>query len=415
MANSIFVQIASYRDPELVPTITDLLAKAKYPDLISFGICLQDTPEEIIRLRGVLPQQAKIIEVPWNESKGLCWARAAIQKLYNGEEWTLQLDSHHRFATGWDEQLIDMWHQTGSPKAILTAYAAPYDPKKDSTITDFGPPLKMVADSFTPSGTILFRPQAFSEEDFLKKKPIKARFVSGHFFFTKGLHCIEYKYDPNIYFAGDEISLSIRSYTLGWDLFHPHKNVVWHEYTREGRPKHWSDHIEGITEMAWHERDVISKKRLRKMLREEDNDSDITGYDIGTNRSHLDYEQYAGIIFHLRSLHPDAIAGKEPPVSFADKKNWMTEFGIDYNLCLEWKNDDVNQSNLLQFIYFGIEDNNGNVLYRYDADLNSDELSLRVLHKRIVVRSFTKPSKLVIWPYDKNIGWLKKIEYTLQV
>ena len=29
---SIFIQIASYRDPELIPTIDNLLANADYPD-----------------------------------------------------------------------------------------------------------------------------------------------------------------------------------------------------------------------------------------------------------------------------------------------------------------------------------------------------------------------------------------------
>ena len=24
-------------------------------------------------------------------------------------------------------------------------------------------------------------------------------------------------------------------------MFHPHKVVIWHEYVRSGKPKHWSD------------------------------------------------------------------------------------------------------------------------------------------------------------------------------
>ena len=47
----------------------------------------------------------------WKESKGLCWARSLIQKLHNGEEYTLQLDSHHRFVENWDEELINMMKQ----------------------------------------------------------------------------------------------------------------------------------------------------------------------------------------------------------------------------------------------------------------------------------------------------------------
>jgi hypothetical protein len=36
--NKIFVHIALYRDPELLPTIKDRLDKAKYPENLTFGI-----------------------------------------------------------------------------------------------------------------------------------------------------------------------------------------------------------------------------------------------------------------------------------------------------------------------------------------------------------------------------------------
>ena len=48
-----------------------------------------------------------------------------------------------------------------------------------------------------------------------------------------GQWCIEVPYDPDYYFHGEEISLAVRSYTWGYDLFHPHKIIAWHEYTRK--------------------------------------------------------------------------------------------------------------------------------------------------------------------------------------
>jgi hypothetical protein len=411
MKNTIFVQIASYRDPELLPTINDLIHKASRPDMLSFGICIQDTKEEIERLRHLLPKNSRITEVLWQNSKGLCWARSEIQKLYDDETWTLQLDSHHRFSQNWDKDLIDMWHQTGSEKAILTTYAHVYDPINGIKFAKN--PYKMVADKFTESGTILFLPREFSEEEMIKNRPIRARFVSGHFFFTKGVHCKEYSYDPNIYFAGDEISLSIRSFTLGYDLFHPNKNVVWHEYTREGRPKHWGDHVLGNVEVAWHERDSVSKKRLRKMLREEINDSDITGYDLGTTRTHRDYELYAGIDFSNRLLQVVTTDGIEPPCEFINNDEWAAGFNKQYNLTFKWSETDVEMCDDIQFVYFGLENSTGDVLYRYDAPLNSAELLHRIFKKSI--NSTSKPSKLVIWPYSISGGWLKKTEFIIQV
>ena len=44
--NTIFIQIASYKDPELIPTIKDCISKAKYPDNLSFGICWQHSKDD---------------------------------------------------------------------------------------------------------------------------------------------------------------------------------------------------------------------------------------------------------------------------------------------------------------------------------------------------------------------------------
>ena len=308
----IFVQIAAYREPELLATIGDCLAQAKFPGDLRFGVCWQRDEADASMLPFRDDRRFRVDDVRWQDSQGLCWARSRIQRLYDGEEFTLQLDAHHRFDAHWDEKLLKYLELSGSPKPILTSYAGMYDPASNLRISI--DPFKMVAEKFTPSGTILFRPQAIREWRELAK-PVPARFVSGHFFFTLGAHCQEYRYDPSLYFAGDEISLSIRSYTLGYDLFHPHRTVIWHEYTRAGRVKHWDDHTKAAVELAWHERDAISKRRLRKLLREERNDEDITGYDLGTVRSHRDYEGYAGIGFAARLLHPDTLKGSNPPNS----------------------------------------------------------------------------------------------------
>lgn len=314
----IFVQIASYRDPELKPTILDCISKAKYPENLTFGICWQNGPEEkpLEEFLNSLPR-TRIIDIPFFESKGLCWARSQIQKLWEGEEYTLQIDSHHRFVQNWDTEMLKMVEQTGSNKPILTSYAGMYSPQNNQLLNH--EPYKMVADKFTESGTILFRPWHMPNwQDLTKPEP--ARFVSGHFFFTLGKHCEEYKYDPNLYFAGDEISLSIRSYTLGYDLFHPHRLLIWHEYTREGRTKHWTDFDQKAKEekkvdKTWWEMDLESKRRLRHLLKEEDNHIDLGEYGLGNVRSHRDYELYAGIDFKNRTLDSSTTQGVPPIIS----------------------------------------------------------------------------------------------------
>jgi hypothetical protein len=319
--SSIFVQIASYRDLELLPTVRDCLNKSSKKHKITFGIVWQKDETETLGEFENHPD-VRIISVPWNESKGLGWARSLTQSLYQDEDYTLQLDSHHRFSPNWDTTLIEMYKQVKvySPKPLLTAYAAGYDPANDSKLDNN--PCKVLPHDFKESGTIWFNPVSIPNAHLLKE-PIKARLVSGHYFFTSGRHCKEYIYDPDLYFAGDEIALSVRSFTLGYDLYHPHKCVVWHHYGRNDRIKHWGDHgdnakKEGKIEKTWGERDILSKKRIRQMLGEEDNGIDLGIYGLGDKRSIDEYEKYAGIDFKKRRVSKVAIDGVDPPVGFTD-------------------------------------------------------------------------------------------------
>ena len=43
---TIFVQIAAYRDPELIPTLKDMLANAKYPKRLKVCIAWQHSKED---------------------------------------------------------------------------------------------------------------------------------------------------------------------------------------------------------------------------------------------------------------------------------------------------------------------------------------------------------------------------------
>ena len=382
---TIFVQIASYRDSELLPTIKDGIAKATYPDRLRFGICWQHAPEDhwdnLDEFKS--DPRFRIMDVPWQQSKGLGWARSHTQKLWRGETYTLQLDSHHRFIQGWDTELIDMMAMTGSAKPILTSYAAPYSPGEPM---ENPVPYKMVGTTFSSYGTILFYPHVIpNPEQFTK--PIPARFVSGHFFFTLGIHCQEYKYDPEIYFAGDEISLSIRSFTLGYDLFHPHKHVVWHQYIRAQSKKHWDDFNSnskqnGTTSDAWHELDEVSKKRLRQMLREEDNHVDLGEYTLGRVRSHADYEKYAGISFKHRKLHPSTMRGETPPVGLASSE-WLAGsqmYSLQLAIPRTWASSSV----------LGIYD-------EHDVELYKNTI---MPHQAITQVDFTASSIPYKWTYD---------------
>jgi hypothetical protein len=88
---TIYVSIAAYRDPQLVPTIEDCLAKARHPEQLRFGICWQHGPEETA-LPWAGDPRFRIMDVDWKASRGACWARAELMNRYDGEDYLLQLD-----------------------------------------------------------------------------------------------------------------------------------------------------------------------------------------------------------------------------------------------------------------------------------------------------------------------------------
>lgn len=66
----IFVQIASYRDNQLIPTIEDMLATADYPETLQIGICLQYDEEDDLNYFDNKPN-ITCSKFHYTESKGL--------------------------------------------------------------------------------------------------------------------------------------------------------------------------------------------------------------------------------------------------------------------------------------------------------------------------------------------------------
>ncbi len=75
--------------------------------------------------------QIRQIIIPGTEATGPCKARRLSQKLWAGEDYWLQVDSHMRFVPGWDEHLV-CWlaaseQQAQFGKAVLSTYPPGYE------------------------------------------------------------------------------------------------------------------------------------------------------------------------------------------------------------------------------------------------------------------------------------------------
>lgn len=103
MKPAIFVQIASYRDPELVPTLIDLIAQAESPESLRIVVCWQHVPDETLGIfwrRGFAKWHFKtinsqivhfmeyggakieLIDILHLKTEGPCWARNLVQQYY---------------------------------------------------------------------------------------------------------------------------------------------------------------------------------------------------------------------------------------------------------------------------------------------------------------------------------------------
>jgi hypothetical protein len=302
---TIFLSIASYRDPELFPTIQDCLAKARHPDQLRFGVCWQhgidDEKPQLLK-----DPRISVLDIDWRLSKGPCWARAEIMKLWRGEDYYLQIDSHHRFVSEWDLKLIKHAALTDSMKPILTTYCPSYRPGVSLSTLD--EPTSINFSYFTSDGIPMYRSAIIPSWE-KAQKPVRGRFISAHFLFAAGAFVEEIPYDPDLYFHGEEITLAIRAYTWGYDFFHPTEVLLWHEYSREYRPKHWDDHVDGAVDLPWYKRDQTSRKRVRHLLTDP-----YVGYlACGSARTVAQYEEYAGISLRHAKVQDSTRLGDEPP------------------------------------------------------------------------------------------------------
>jgi hypothetical protein len=418
---TIFIQMAAYRDPELLLTLKDCITQAKYPENLRFGIAWQHSTEDKWDNMDEYKndERFKIIDIDFKDSKGACWARNKLQDLYDNETYTLQLDSHHRFVKDWDEILISMLkdlQEKGYPKPLITAYIPSYNPEKDPE-GRAETPWYLGFDRFIPEGAIFCKPRNDSKELIQSSEPLLGRFYSAHFAFTVGDFAKEVRHDPNYYFHGEEISIAVRAFTHGYDIFYPHKIIAWHEYTRKGRIKQWDD------DKTWVSKNVACHSRNRKLfgMKNEGDDNEIVDfeeYGFGNVRTLKDYEKYAGIKFSTRSITQDVLDHTQPNfdnIKLSDEEFESKLLSV-FKHCIDIEFDKIPKEIEYDFWCIAFRDENGKDMYRQDATFSEIENLKKNSNKYNICREFEtkkRPSDWIVWPHIKDGDWVEAIVGTI--
>jgi hypothetical protein len=315
---TVFVQIAAYREPDLVDTIRSCVDEATHPERLRFGVCLQyddSIPGAEFDCLDELRERTEIrlVRFPHHRSRGGCWARFLAQGLFDGEDYTLQIDAHSRMRTGWDDALVGLVRALPDRKPLITGFP-PLFRLVDGEVQLVDPasapvPVTQVV-RWTVDGWIQ-HVTAPAPQDTCRE-PRRTRVLSGAFVFTLGAWNTEVRQDPEHLYTGEEFALTLRSFTSGYDLWHPPERVVWHRTDfAERPPRYFSDDPDGWSARR-HER---ACRRLRVLLAG-DPERILDPFSLGTERTLEDYWEFAGLRWPERWISAaarDGLPGPEVP------------------------------------------------------------------------------------------------------
>lgn len=292
---TIFVSVSSYRDKECQDTIADMYNKAKHPERVFAGICEQVVPGSE-SLEGCIPNRFKwmnntrLVHLPAKAAKGPTYARALVANLYVNEDIFMQVDSHGTFIRHWDEEVVRDMNRCDLPRrSVLTHYPPVREGMNYENMTlaaKEGVPLICRA-KWIDRGIPSFEAAVLSHQD----KPRPAPFVAAGFFIAPGTIARDVPFDPLLHhlFVGEEIMLSARFWTSGYDIFAPSRNIMGHHYSRKGSPKFWED-------IAYYETMLKTEVTVKRILHlEEPYDVEGYPYGLGTERTIDEYWDFAGV------------------------------------------------------------------------------------------------------------------------
>ncbi|WP_295540710.1 GlcNAc-transferase family protein [uncultured Pseudacidovorax sp.] len=305
---SIFISIASYRDPRLWATVADAVAQASAPQHLHVCIVDQsdapsDPPANCVPRLGSL----RYTHVHHRFSRGACWARSIAMSCCQSEDYFLQIDAHMAFDAGWDERLVTQLEalSADNPRAILSTYPAPFE-LVDGAVQRRPFPGQALVLAPKPEARLAedMPVLAFHAVPHAAAAPLPGCHVGAGCLFTRTAFIAEVPYDPWLYFHGEEQNLAVRAWTRGWDIWHMPDMPIYHLYHGgHDRPVHWSPDADAHRDTQWWSLETQSRARMRALLYER---RDLGAYGLGKARSLDDFAAFSGIDYTRRTLRPTA-------------------------------------------------------------------------------------------------------------
>lgn len=309
----IFVSIACLDDPDIVDTVADIFAKAKNPDRVFVGACLQIEPNDpsYQSLGGYA--NVRTCTMHYEDAKGPIFARYCCEQLLQDEDYFLQIDCHSRFFDNWDEKLIAELQKCKrlSPRAVISHYPISIekmeDPEKLQWIAQVNHYRQIDAAAIKSHGRQILMPQS----------PLQALAISAAMLFMESSVKKRIPFDPNLNFglhAAEQDLYAARLWTHGYDIFTPTVHTVATQYAGS-RDRILNDVRRATTANSgnWPDRTWSKVKYLLALDTLEQVSSAYLDsvavhefkFGMGKERSLLDYYKFAGIHEQLKTTFPN--------------------------------------------------------------------------------------------------------------
>jgi len=284
-------------------------------------------------------------EVDGSLSVGPVYARHLAHRMYRGEYFAMQVDSHVRMTEHWDDSAIEQWESGKNEMAVIAAYPSDLigsiDPETHKS-NHPGRPIMCMSD-FEGYGAKKHlrhgqQPEGVPTVHGLMFEP----YWAAGFSFARGHFVVQVPYDQFLpmVFQGEEINIGMRGFTYGYDYYTMEHSVCFHMYAlRENKAKRKNVKLFWENSNNFNGVEAKAMKRLNGiigMVREQDKNDfyheDEQKYGLGKLRTPEKFYRTFGIHLNTQTVehHLCSFVGKpmKEVLSPALRENRM---GLDYS------------------------------------------------------------------------------------
>lgn len=179
--------------------------------------------------------QVDVLEMEAELSIGPVFARHIGYRLYRGEYYATQSDAHVTYTQNWDADIIDEIEQTKDEMAVLSTYLTDVQGSIDEngrSLRNTRPIMCNTIYEGGPQGMHLRHASQPEMNPSIHGTPQLQPWWAAGYSFSRGHFIVNVPYDPYqpMIFQGEEMSIGLRGFTIGYDFYAPERSVCFHHY-----------------------------------------------------------------------------------------------------------------------------------------------------------------------------------------